>query len=185
MRSKRVHNTLVIMMKLMAIGVFLTTLTGCFPYATSYVHLDAPGITHDGGCTGPPVFATFEAKGAQFAVTLEPRWTSRSSAGFLRVRASQELDVSIRDAIGYLTPNELAPIRFELRRVEPWEERFGRQILKRQGVLEHRFEFSALPPIAFSGTLQLPTIYLDGLAVDSPSFKFDRRSHAGIAPLNC
>lgn len=185
MRSKRVHNTLVIMMKLMAIGVLLTTLTGCFPYATSYVHLDAPGITHDGGCTGPPVFATFEAKGAQFAVTLEPRWTSRSSAGFLRVRASQELDVSIRDAIGYLTPNELAPIRFELRRVEPWEERFGRQILKRQGVLEHRFEFSALPPIAFSGTLQLPTIYLDGLAVDSPSFKFDRRSHAGIAPLNC
>ena len=52
MRSKRAHSTLVIMMKLLALGVLLTTLTGCFPYATSYVHLDAPGITHDAGCAG-------------------------------------------------------------------------------------------------------------------------------------
>ena len=78
-----------------------------------------------------------------------------------------------------------APIRFELRRVERWEDRFGREFDKRQGVLEHRFEFSALPAIAFSGTLTLPTLYLDGVAVESPSFKFDRRRYAGVAALNC
>ena len=172
-------------MKLLTIGVLLATLPGCFPYVTSYVHLEAPGITNTGGCAGPPVFATYEVKGASVAVTLEPGWASRSSAGFLTVRAPQDMVVSIREAFGRLTPEGLPPIRFELRRVEPWEERFGREILRRRGVLEHRFEFSALPPIAFSGILKLPTLYLDGVAVDSPSFKFDRRSYAGVAPLNC
>jgi hypothetical protein len=173
------------MTKLLAIAVLLATLPGCFPYVTGYVHLEASGITNTGGCAGPPVFATYEAKGARFAVTLEPGMASRSDAGFLRVRAPQNVVVSMHEAIGYLTPEGRAPIRFELRRVEPWEERFAREVLQRQGVLEHRFEFSGLPPIAFSGTLKLPTLYLDGVAVDSPSFEFDRRPYAAVAPLNC
>ncbi len=173
------------MMKLLAIGVLLATLPGCFPYVTSYVHLEASGITNTGACAGPPVFANYEAKAARIAVTLGPSMFAGSSAGFLRVRAPQDMVVVVREAIGYLTPEGQAPIRFELRRVERWEDRFGREFDKRQGVLEHRFEFSALPPITFSGTLTLPTLYLDGVAVASPSFKFDRRPSAGVAPLNC
>ena len=173
------------MTKLLAIGVLLVTLPGCFPYVTSYVHLEASGITNTGGCAGPPVFANYETKGARFAVALGPSLIAGSSAGFLRVRAPQDMVVSMHEAIGYLTPERQAPIRFELRRVERWEDRFGREILKRQGVLEHRFEFFALPPIAFSGTLKLPTLYLDEVAVDSPLFNFDRRPYAGVVPLNC
>ena len=108
-----------------------------------------------------------------------------TSAGFLRVRAPQNMLVAMDEAFGYLTPEGQAPIRFELRHVERWEDRFGRELDKRQGVLEHRFEFSALPPITFSGTLRLPTLYLDGVAVESPPFKFDRRPYASVVPLNC
>jgi hypothetical protein len=110
---------------------------------------------------------------------------SRSSAGFLRVRAPQNIVVSMPEASGYVTREGHAPLRFELRRVEPREERFGRELLKRQGVLEHRFEFTGLPPIDFSGTLKVPALYLDGVAYHSPSFNFDRRPWAGLIPLNC
>jgi hypothetical protein len=174
-----------IMTKLLAIAVLSVTLPGCFPYATSYVHLEASGITNTAGCAGPPVFANYEARGARIAVTLGPSMIAGTSAGFLRVRAQQDMVVAMDEAFGYLTPQGQAPIRFELRRVERWEDRFGRELDKRQGVLEHRFEFSALPPITFSGSLTLPTLYLDGVAVESPSFKFDRRPYAGVAPLNC
>ena len=61
----------------------------------------------------------------------------------------------------------------------------GGEMLQRQGLREHKFDFLAPPPTAFSGTLKLPTLYLDGVAVDSPLFKFERRSYAGVAPLNC
>jgi hypothetical protein len=173
------------MMKLLAIGVLLATLPGCFPYVTSYVHLEASGITNTGACAGPLIFANYEAKGARIAVTLGPSMIAGTSAGFLRVQAPQNMIVAMEEAFGYLTPEGQAPIRFELRRVERWEDRFGREFLKRQGVLEHRSEFSALPPINFSGTLALPTLYLDGVAVESPSFKFHRRAFAGVVPLNC
>ena len=173
------------MLKLLAMGFVLATLQGCFPYVTSYVHLEASGITNTAACAGPPIFANYEAKEARIAVTLGPSMIAGTSAGFLRVRAPQNMVVAMHEAFGYLTSEGQAPIRFELRRVERWEDRFGREFDKRQGVLEHRFEFSTLPPIAFSGTLTLPTLYLDGVAVESPSFKFDRRPHAGVAPLNC
>jgi hypothetical protein len=173
------------MLKLLAMGVLLATLPGCFPYVTSYVHLEASGITNTGACSGPPVFANYETRGARIAVTLGPSMIAGTSAGFLRVRAPQNMVVAMHEAFGYLTPEGQAPIRFELRRIERWEDRFGRELDKRQGVLEHRFEFSALPPITFSGTLTLPTLYLDGVAVESPSFNFDRRQYAGVVPLNC
>ena len=174
------------MTKLLPIGVVLAILPGCFPYVTSYVHLEASDVRNTGGCAGPSVFATYEAHGARFDVSLEPgSMASHSSAGFLRVRAPHSMVVSMPEAIGYVTREGHAPLRFELKRVEPWEERFGRELLKRQGVLEHRFEFSGLPPIDFTGTLKVPALHLDGVAYHSPSFSFDRRPWAGIVPLNC
>jgi hypothetical protein len=182
----RSTRSLTVMTKVFATGVFLATLPGCFPYVTSYVHLEAPGTKTTGGCAGPSVFATYEAHGARFDVTLAPgSVASRSNTGFLRVRAPQNMVVSMSEAVGYVTPEGQAPIRFELNRIDPWEDRFGREVLKRQGILEHRYEFSGLPPITFSGALKVPTLYLDGVAVASPPFKFDRRPWAGVVPLNC
>ena len=181
----RIKTRQAIMKKLLAIAVLLATLPGCFPYVTSYVHLEAPGITNTGACTGPPVSANYEANGARITVALGPSLFASSSAGFLRVRTPQNIVVSMREPIGHLTPEGKAHIRFELTLVEPKEDRVSREILKRQGVVEHKFIFSALPPIESSGTLKLPTLYLDGFAVDSPLFKFDRRRYAGVAPLNC
>ena len=136
-------------------------------------------------CAGPPVFATYEAQGARFAVTLEPKLASRSTAGFLRVRAPSNVVVLMPETTGYLIPEGKDPIPFKLMRVEPVEERGTREVLKRQGILEHRFEFAGAPPIAFAGTLQLPTLYLDGIAVSAPLLKFARRPYAGTIPLNC
>jgi len=169
----------------LAIAIVLSTLPGCFPYVTSYVSLEAPDVKSTGGCAGPPVFATYEAQGARFDVTLDPGMNSRVSTGFLRVRAPQNMVVSMPEAAGYLTPEDKATIRFELNRIEPWEERFGREILARQSVREHRFEFSGLPQITFPGTLKIPTVYVDGVAVNSPAFTFDRRTWVGVVPLNC
>jgi hypothetical protein len=171
--------------KLLAMGILLAAMTGCFPYATSYVRLEAPGIENTGGCAGPPVFASFEAQGARIDVTLEPGFASRSSAGFLRVRAPGDMPVSLGEGVGYVMREGQAPLQFRLDRVELPEERFAREILRAQGRAEHRFAFSGLPPIAFSGTLRLPTLYLGGVAADTPALKFERRPWAGVVPLNC
>ena len=111
-------NGLAVITTLLTTGVLLLTLPGCFPYVTSYVHLEASGITNTSACTGPPVFANYEAKGAYFAVTVGPSLFAGVSAGFLTVRAPQEMVVSMHEAIGYLTPEGQAPIRFALQSVE-------------------------------------------------------------------
>ena len=180
-----VGQSLVFMAKLLAIALLLASLFGCAPYITSYVHLDGPGIMNSGACAGPPVFATYEAQGARVAVTLEPKLASRSTAGFMRVRAPGGVTVSMPETTGYLIPDGRNPIAFQLISVEPPEERFAREVLRRQGILEHRFEFSGVPPIAFAGALKLPPLYLDSIAVSAPLLKFERRPYAGTVPLNC
>ena len=134
---------------------------------------------------GPTRLCKLRSQWRSLAVALGPNLFVGRNAGFLRVRVPQNTSVSMPETTGYLTPDGQSPIDFELRLVKPRENRFARQTLARQDVFEHTFEFSALPSIAFSGTLTLPTVYLDGVAVVSPSFKFDRRSYAGVAPLNC
>jgi hypothetical protein len=179
------------MKRMLAAGILLATMPGCFPYATSYVHLDAPGTNYiQAACgdVGPPVFASYERNGVRFDVTLEPGWASRSKAGFLRLRGPQDVAVSIPDAIGYLTQSDKSgqpALRFELKRIVHSESRYADESLMRRGVIDHRFDFVGLPPITFSGTLRLPTVYVDGVAVTSPIFTFERRPYAGIAPLNC
>src|SRR6266851_9586089 len=172
------------MTRTLATVFLLATLSGCFPYVTSYVHLDASEVSHtQAACSnvGPPVFATYERNGVRFDVTLEPGWASRTKEGFLRLRAPQHMVISIPEPTGYVQPTDKGDhpaLRFELRRTEHPENRFGAEILKRRGVLEHRFDFVGLPPITFSGTLRLPTVYVDGVAVTSPLFEFERRPHA-------
>ena len=155
------------MAKLLALVLFLATLPGCAPYVSSYVHLDAPGIKNSAACAGPPVFATYEAQGARFAVTLEPKLASRSTSGFLRVRAPSGVAVVLSTTTGYIIPEGKDPIPLQLVPVEPPEERLAREVLRRQGILEHRFEFSGVPPITFAGTLSLPAVYFGRRRSDS------------------
>jgi hypothetical protein len=179
------------MRTILASAVILATLASCFPYVTSYVHLEAAGVSHlSSACrdVGPPVFATYEANGASFRVTLEPGWASHSKAGFLMVRAPDNMVVSIPEPIGYLRRNDKPDqpaLPFNLRKSDNYENRYGAEILERGGLVDHRFSFVGLPPIEFSGILTLPTVYVNNTAVTSPSFTFERRSHAGVAPLNC
>ena len=106
------------MTKLLMIAFLLATLTGCFPYITHYVHLEASGATNTGACTGPPVFANYEAKGALFAVTLGPSLFAGSSAGYMRVIAPQNMAVSMQETFGHITPERGSDsIRIETRSV--------------------------------------------------------------------
>ena len=174
MRSKGV------MKNFLAIAGVSTMLLGCFPYVTSYVHLDAQEIGHlPAICrnVGPPVFATFEGNGLRFAVTLEP-WGHRSKNGFLRVRAPHDTVVSIPEPFGSVTPTNQPAIRFEL-------QGGMAGAFEQLGLVEYRFDFRGLPPIDFAGRLKLPTIIVNGAKVEPPVFGFERLPYAGIAPLNC
>jgi hypothetical protein len=182
---------------MLAVGSLLATLAGCFlPLVTSYVHLTAPGVNYSPVCgnVGPPVFAKYERNGVRFTVTLETTLESDAKGGFLRVAAPHGT-ISIPEPIGYIARTDKRgepALRFELRaaeypkyqnRLTPEQNRLIAEMLARGGI--HRFDFAGLPPITFSGTLTLPTVYVDGVAITSPVFEFDRRSYAGIVPFNC
>ena len=164
------------MRRLLAIGALAATLSGCFPYVTSYVHLDAPGVKHlQAACrdVGPPVFAYVESSGLRVEVTMEPGLlASRSKSGFLRVRTESSA-VSIPDPIGYVTPTGRPEMSF---RLTPGVSGTS---------YSQQFDFVGLPPITFSGTLKLPLIVVDGLRIQLPVFEFERRPYASIVPLNC
>lgn len=174
------------MTRLAAIASLFAVLAGCFPYVTTYLHLEAPGATNMGACAGAPVFARYEAGGATFRVTLEPgAIASRTSAGYVQVRAPEKMTVTVPDPAAYLTPEGQAPVRFELEPVGIGDLPMVREQWRRQGVAEHRFEFNGLPSIPSPGTLRLPDVYLDGVAVRLPPFRYERRPYAGVVPLNC
>jgi len=178
------------MARALAIGFFLALLSGCFPYASSYVHLDAPGIKNlQSICgVGPPAIASFESHGARFDVTLEPKAGAISKAGYLRLRAPQQLAVSIPDPTAHFIQGEgvgQRELRIDLVRVAHPENRHGAELLLRRGLVDHYFDFVGLPPISHPGSLRLPTVYLGGLAVTPPMFTFELRPFATIVPLNC
>jgi hypothetical protein len=162
--------------------IALATLTACFPYFTSYIHLQAPeGTTVRAACgnsVGPPVFARYERYGARFEVTMEPGMAARAQNGFLRVRAPANVVVAIPDPSAYLgLDNGDPPIRFQLRLA---------QTTNPDGMVEQRFDFEGLPAkIDFGGTLHLPEVNVDGKAVIAPVFEFSRQRYAGVASANC
>jgi len=160
----------------------LATLAACFPYFTSYVHLQAQEVTlvaaTCGNNAGPPVFARYERNGARFDVTLEPGLAARTQNGFIKVRAPANVTVAIPDAAGYVgLENGDPPIRFRLKLA---------QTANLAGMVEQRFDFEGLPAkIDFGGTLHLPDVIVDGKTVVAPVFEFYRQRYAGVAPANC
>jgi hypothetical protein len=186
----RSTSSLAFMARALAIGLFLALLSGCFPYVSSYVHLDAPGIKHlSSFCgVGPPAIATFESHGARFDVTLEPRAGAISKAGYLRLRVPQQSDVSIPNPTAHFIHGEGASqreLRIDLVRAAHPENRHGAELMLGRGLVDHYFDFVGLPPISHPGSLRLPTVKLNGLAVTPPTFTFELRPFATIAPLNC
>lgn len=159
----------------------------CFPYATSYVHLEAPGATHIHVCrnVGPPVFASFERNGARFDVTLEPGMASRTKAGFLGVRTTADAVVTIPDPVGRMKQANQPEMTFELKPLESQNHPRVDEMIRRRGSAVHRFELTGLPPIISSGTLRLPVLMLDGARIELPELAFERRLFGGVMPLNC
>lgn len=172
-------------------AILLTTLAGCFPYVTSYVHLEASGARYQREvCNqfGPYVALDLERSGVQIRVSLEPGYSQRSKFGFLRLRAPRDVIVSI--------PNPTALIRFrddkvalptQLALTPPPRERINKFApLKRDDrIAEYVFEFVDFPFISEPGSLTLPEIVVDGAALALPVIAFQRRPFAGILPLNC
>src|SRR5438477_9053564 len=93
------------MKQALAIAI-ISLVAGCFPYITSYLYLDAEGVTHlptRCGSALPPAVATYERDGVRFDVTLEPRAGAISKSGFLSVRAPQQMVVAIPNPIGQVS----------------------------------------------------------------------------------
>ena len=173
------------------VGLTATVLSGCFPYMISYVHLDGPGVTYKRApCRdGAPVAVAYEKSGARFEVTLEPHNLSSLQDAYLKVRAPRDVVVSIPDPTAlfkFRSPREGTSISVQLKAAQlDWHGPFVEELRRNSPLAEYRFVFVAPPPIDSPGTLHLPVVLLDGVAVEAPVLTFERRPYAGIAPLNC
>ena len=165
------------------------TLPGCFPYVTSYVYLDSPGVTYkrspcyDGAAVG----VAYERNGVLFEVTLEPHALSPLKQAYLKVRAPRGAAISIPEPTALITfrgQNSPTSVRLQAAPLD-WQGPYVEAMRRKSPLAEYRFVFSDLPPIDSPGTLKLPVVVADGAALESPIFTFERRSYAGIVPLNC
>ena len=173
------------------IGLAVGTLTGCFPYVTTYVYLDSPGVSYKRSpCyDGAPVAAAYQRDEVHFEVTLEPHALSYSKEAYLKLRAPRNIAIAIPDPIVLVTfhgARKLDSTSVQLKAVPlDWQGPYVADMRRQSPLMEYRFVFGDLPPIHSPGTLQLPVVFADGIAIPSPLFTFDRRAYAGVVPLNC
>ena len=165
------------------------TLPGCFPYVTSYVYLDSPGVTYKRSpCyDGAPVGVTYEKNGVRFEVTLEPHALSPLKHAYLKVRAPRSAAISIPEPtalIMFRGQDKPTSVRLQAAPLD-WQGPYVAEMRRKSPLAEYRFVFTDLPSIDSPGTLKLPIVVADGAALESPVFTFERRSYAGIVPLNC
>jgi len=165
------------------------TLPGCFPYVTSYVYLDSPGVTYKRSpCQdGAPVGVAYEKSGVRFEVTLEPHGLSPLKQAYLKVRAPRSAAISIPEPTAVITfrgQDKLTSVHLQAAPLD-WQGPYVEEMRRKSLLAEYRFVFSDLPAIDSPGTLKLPVVVADGAALESPVLTFERRSYAGIVPLNC
>lgn len=172
-------------------GLALATLPGCFPYVASYVYLESPGVTHKRApCyDGAPMGVAYEKSGVSFELALEPHALSPSKDAFLKLRAPRHVAISIPEPIARVRfrgehENQSASINLKLTPLD-WQGPYVAEMRRKSPFTEYRFVFSNLPPITSPGTIELPVVSVDGVAVASPRFAFERRTYAGMVPLNC
>jgi len=174
--------------------VVVACLPGCFPYAASYVHLDADGATPVVafcGTSGPPVAVRYERQGARLEVSLEPGALRRSKAAYVVVRVARGSTVYVNGDADLLSVNGVPELRVALTRTQ--EPLVDRRFEARKLALlpdsaqfdEVRFELMGMPAIEGAGTLLLPPFTINGAETSLPPIRFERRHYAGVAPLNC
>jgi hypothetical protein len=180
-RSKIASGTLVVLVA--------ATLPGCFPYLTSYVYLDGPGVTYKRSpCyDGAPVGVAYEKNSVRFEVTLEPHALSPLKQAYLKVRAPRSAAISIPEPTALITfRGQGKPTSVHLQAAPlDWQGPYVEEMRRKSPLAEYRFVFIDLPSIDSPGTLKLPIVVADGAVLESPIFTFERRSYAGIVPLNC
>lgn len=175
----------------LAIALILGTLTGCFPYVMSYVYLDSPGVNylHFPCRDGAPVGVMYQRNEVRFEVTLEPHGLSPLKDAFLRIRAPRHVVISIPNPIAritYLGTEQGKSMSVQLKSTPlDWQGPYVAAARQRSPLAEYLFVFADLPPITSPGTLELPVVFVGGIAVESPLFTFERRPYAGMPPLNC
>lgn len=173
------------------IGLALGMLPGCFPYVMSYVHLESPGVAYKRApCKdGAPVGVIYEKTGVRFEVTLEPHSLSRLEEPYMKLRTPRGAALSIPNPIAIITFRDKGrdkSISVHLKAAPlDWQGPYVEEMRRKSPLEEYRFVFVDLPPIDSPGTLQLPVVSVDGIAVESPVFTFERRPYAGTVPLNC
>ena len=163
-------------------------LQGCFPYVTNYVYVDGPDdVQPIHICTGigPRSGVRYLRNGVNFYVSLEPGISSHSPDPSLRVLSPQGTVISIPDpAVKVLLRGEPSSRSATLVLKEEPRDR-SRFIRPGPTLSTLRFVFVGLGEISAPGTLTLPVIYVNGAAVQLPPISFERRSYAGVLPLNC
>ena len=135
-----------------------------------------------------PVGVRYERNRVRFEVTLEPHGLSPSKEPYLKVRAPREVAITIpqptarivfRDKSHSVTELQLKPAPLD------WQGPYVDQMRRGSPLAEYRFVFVGLPLIESPGTLEMPVTYADGVALESPVLTFERRTYAGMLPLNC
>lgn len=180
-----------ILIKAMLVVALLTTLAGCFPYAKSYVHLEASGGKPAREICqqhGPYVALDFDNSGVQFRVSLEPGNSQRSKTAFVRLRVERDAVIAVPNPVALILDRdgkETAAVKLAL--THGSQERAARLISSARdaAVAEYLFEFVDLPPLSSPGSLKLPVVYAGDVAVSLPLIRFDRRAYVGVLPLNC
>ncbi len=172
-------------------GLGMATLTGCFPYAADYVYLESPGVSHRRApCHGgAPMGVAYEKSGVRFELALEPHALSRSKDAYLKVFAPRYVAISIPEPIARVRfrsdpESQSASIQLKVTPLD-WQGPYVAEMRRTSPLAEYRFVFSNLPPMTSPGTIELPVVLADGTVVESPVFAFERRTYAGLLPLNC
>jgi hypothetical protein len=180
-------------MKTPALSIIVATasLSGCYPYATTYVHLDAEHMKRTNEICrwyGAPANAIYEANGVRFEFNLDPSKANYYKTPGFNIVAAPNVALSM--------PDDRVRVSFE-DGAEPSFARVESKSVKREanglltvetwypGNRRYRFELIGLPPLSSRGTIEMPAIYANGVALPLPKFTFERRGFVGILPINC
>ena len=133
--------------------------------------------------------AIYERGGVRFELMLEPLGLSRSQEAYLKLRVPRDAVVSIPEPTARLKfhgQGDSTSVAVDIKSTAlDWQGRYVEEMRRKSPLAEHRFVFVNLPPIHSSGTLELPAVFVGGVPLESPVFTFERRSYAGMVPLNC
>ena len=169
-------------------------LSGCFPYASSYVHVEADQaapVLEFCRISGPQVGLRYERQGDRIEVSIEPGALGRSKAAYVAVRVKRGHEVSVQGNAIVQAADGTPRANVALQRAlePPVAQRPG----SRPPPLppgadqyeEFRFELVGMPTVGPPGMLLLPPITIDGVEIRLPPIRFERRHYAGVAPVNC